>query len=390
MHRVLLAFEPPDGGVAENVAQLAGGLRAHGWEAELAGPRRSIADDRAAAAGVPVAHLDWARGYGSPRSDARSARQLAGRLRAGRFDLLHCHSAKAGVIGRMVGRALGVPVVYSPHCFPFVGDFGAARRIVATTIERALAPLAERIICVCLEERRQGLAVRLGDERLAVVNNGCAACADGIAPDPETTRFAAGSPLVASIAVMREQKRIDVLIDAAPSILARVPSARVAVIGDGPLRRQLEARAAALGLDVEPRFAFIPFEGPSSRHLLATDVFVLPSSWEGLAIGLLEALACGVPTVATAVGGTPDVVVPETGRLVSPGDPRALADAVVELLDDPVRRAEMAVAARARHAARFEVGRMVAETAAVYDGIVGATTEGRVVPVASQAASPRV
>jgi glycosyltransferase involved in cell wall biosynthesis len=370
MRRVLLAFEPPDGGVAENVGQLAAGLAEWGWEAELAAPRESIADDRAAAAGLRIHRLDWARGYGNPQRDARSARELARCLREGRFDLLHCHSAKAGVIGRMTGALARLPIVYSPHCFPFIGEFGAARRVFATGVERALAPLTDQIICVCEDERRQGRRIGISGRRLSVVRNGSLPCSPDVAPDGPTAQFADGAPLAASIAVLREQKRIDVLIDAAPSILARAPEAKVAVIGDGPLREQLVTRAAALGLDRDPRFAFLPFGGSSAGHLRATDVFVLPSSWEALAIGLLEALACGVPTVATDVGGTREVVVPDTGVLVPPEDPGSLADAVVELLVDPDRRERMTIAARKRHTEHFLVRRMVEETAAVYDSVL--------------------
>lgn len=368
MRRVLLAFEPPDGGVAENVAQLTLGLSDHGWRVELAAPRRSIVDDRAVAAGIAIHRLDWARGYGHPGHDFRSARQLARYLRRGSFDLLHCHSAKAGVIGRLVGAAARVPVVYSPHCFPFIGEFGAARRIFATTVERALAQLGDRIICVCDYERREGRRVGIAERRLDVVRNGCVSCPPDVEADEATRRFAGDGPLVASIAVLRRQKRLDVLIDAAPTILAKVPNAKVAVIGDGPLRDELAACAARLGLDAEPRFAFLPFAS-SAAHLAATDVFVLPSSWEALAIGLLEALACGVPTVATDVGGSGEVVVPETGILVPPADPKAIADAVVSLLRDPGRMAAMSAAARKRHASQFAVERMIAETAAVYDEV---------------------
>jgi glycosyltransferase involved in cell wall biosynthesis len=369
MRRVLLAFEPPDGGVAENVAQLALGLGDQGWQVELAAPRSSIVDERAAAAGIRVHRLDWARGYGHPGHDFRSARQLARHLRRGSFDLLHCHSAKAGVIGRLVGPAARVPVVYSPHCFPFIGEFGSARRMFATTVERALAPRGDRIICVCEYERQQGRRIGIAERRLVVVRNGCAPFDTGVQVDEATRRFAGDGPLVASIAVLRRQKRLDVLIDAAPSILRRVPDAKVAVIGEGPLRDELTARAASLGLDAEPRFAFLPFTS-SAAHLAVTDVYVLPSSWEALAIGLLEALACGIPTVATDVGGSSEVVVPETGVLVPPGDPEALADGVVTLLLDSQRRAAMAVAARKRHAERFGVGRMIVETEAVYGEVV--------------------
>ena len=225
------------------------------------------------------------------------------------------------MIGRLVGAVARVPVVYSPHCFPFIGEFGAARRIFATTVERALAPLSDRIICVCEDERRQARRAGIAERRLAVVRNGSAPCPVDLEADEATRLFAGDGPLVASVAVLRRQKRVDVLIDAAPSILASAPHAKVAVIGDGPQRDELTARAARLGLDREPRFAFLPFVS-STAHLAAIDVFVLPSSWEALAIALLEALACGMPTVATDVGGSSEVVVSETGILVPPGIPK--------------------------------------------------------------------
>src|SRR4051812_15450222 len=151
--RILLAFEPPDGGVAENVLQLALNLGAHNWDVELAGPEEAIIYPEAEAAGVAIHRLAMARGYGTPAADARALRALRGLLRSGRFDLLHCHSAKAGVLGRIAARTARVPCVYSPHCFPFVGEFSEARRLFATATERVLAPLTVRTICVCDDER---------------------------------------------------------------------------------------------------------------------------------------------------------------------------------------------------------------------------------------------
>jgi glycosyltransferase involved in cell wall biosynthesis len=370
MRSVLLAFEPPDGGVAEQVAQLALGLRAHGWAPALAGPRDAVIYPRAEAAGIPIHRLDWARDYGSPREDLRAARALAAQLRAGGYDLLHVHAAKAGALGRVVGAlARRTPVVYSPHCLPFVGDFGPLRRHGGALAERLLALVTARVVCVCEDERREALGAGIAADRLRVVHNGCAPCAADTPPDAATAAFAAGGPLVAAVAVLREQKRLDVLLDATPAILAADPRARVAIIGDGPLRERLGARAAALGLDAQARFAFVPFGGSSASHLAAVDVFVLPSAWEGLAIGLLEALACGVPVVASAVGGTPEAITPDVGTLVPPDDAPALAGAVIELLGDGPRRAAMGEAGRRRHAERFGLERMVAATAAVYDEI---------------------
>lgn len=364
MARVLLAFEPPDGGVAENVIQLTRGLAGDHWQIELAGPQESIVYERLDAP-PPIHRLPFVPGYGAPTRDAAALRALVRLLRSGRFDLLHCHSAKAGVLGRIAARIAGVPVVYSPHCLPFIGEFGAPRRIVATTIERALAPLTTRLLCVSDDERRTAIAGGLGEQRLRVVRNGSEPCVE-VPADSALLALRGDGVVAASVAVLRTQKRLDVLIDATPAVLERVPDARIAIVGDGPLRDELHARAAANGLAEDPRFAFLPFDAPAARHLKALDVYVLPSSWEGLPIGVLEALACGVPQVATDVGGTCEAITAETGLLVPPADPRALADALVELLSDPARRERMAAASRARHAEAFGLAQMVDGTAAVY------------------------
>jgi glycosyltransferase involved in cell wall biosynthesis len=394
MSRVLLAFEPPDGGVAENVLQLARGLGAHGWEVELAGPLEARIYPDASAAGVRIHRLPFVRGYGSPRDDLAALRGLRALLRNGSYELVHCHSAKAGVLGRLAARSLRVPAVYSPHCFPFVGEFGRPRRVFATTVERLLAPLSAAIVCVCEDERQRGLDARVGDRsRLRVVLNGCEACDPTIAPDQTLLELQARGPLAAVVSVLRAQKSVDVFIEAAGRVLARVPEAQLAVVGEGPLLEDLRTLAGARGLLEGGRLVFLPFQAPAARHLRAIDVFVLPSSWEGLPIGVLEALACGVPQVATDVGGTGEAVGGETvgrkavgaaaigreaadtatGLLVPPHDPEALAAALIELLEDPDRRARMARASIARHAEHFTLERMVAETAAVYvDAVAGA------------------
>ena len=130
----------------------------------------------------------------------------------------------------------------------------------------------------------------------------------------------------------------------------------------------LHAQAERLGLG--GRVTWLPFVAPAARYLRALDVYVLSSSWEAFPIGPLEAQACGVPQVVSAVGGTPESVVPETGILVPPREPGPLADALIELLRDPERRAAMGEASRRRHAERFTVEQMVAGTAAVYAGLL--------------------
>jgi glycosyltransferase involved in cell wall biosynthesis len=385
--KVLLTFEPPDGGVAEHVLQLARELPARGFAVELAGPLAGDFVYGQLGDSVPVHRLDFRRGYGDPRADARAGRQLARLVKTGGYDLVHAHSAKAGVIARVALAGRTPPVVYSPHCFPFIGDFGAPRRIFATTVERVLAPAAERILCVCEDERQQGRSVGIAARRMQVIVNGSKAMPAGTEPSAELEAFRGDDGvLIGSVAVLREQKRIDVLIDAAPAILAADPRARIAIIGNGPLNEELQERATQLGLKGEPRFAFFPFVPPAFPQLSALDVYVLPSSWEAFPIGVLEAMACGTPQVATDVGGTREAVVDgygraarrsdpdrpadtiedETGLLVPPADPQALAKAVLALVRDPARRQRMADASRARHAEHFTLGVMADKVAAAY------------------------
>ncbi|MGO9249766.1 MAG: glycosyltransferase [Solirubrobacteraceae bacterium] len=371
MPRVLLAFEPPDGGVAENVGQLALGLSSHGWEAEVAGPGDAAPYAQLEAAGVPVHRLALGRGYSQLDSEASSFAALLGLLHRGDFDLIHCHSSKAGVLGRLAALARGVPSLYSPHCFAFAGGLRRPWQIAATAVERTLGHMGGSVLCVCEDERHVALRVGVAPpERLYVVHNGCEACPHEIEPEPALAALAGRGPLAGSVAALREQKRLDVLIDAAPLIFARVPEASVAIVGNGPLREQLQARASHLGLDGDARFAFLPFTPPAARALKALDVYVLPSAWEAFPIGVLQALACSVPQVVSDVGGSREAVTPETGTLVPPNDPSALADAIVGFLSDPQRRTAAAKASRQRHAERFGVARMVAETAAVYDAVV--------------------
>jgi glycosyltransferase involved in cell wall biosynthesis len=348
--RIALVCEPPDGGVAEHVYHLAAGLPDHSYDVIVFAPPNF-------GPGGVDHPLPLVRDYRHPWRDAAALRELARAVRG--FALVHAHAAKAGVLGRLAARRAGVPAVYTPHCFPFVGEISTARRRFGLTVERALTRSTAATICVCEDERR--VAVAAGLERLEVVYNGCPPC-DRVAPDSTLEELRAHGPLVGSVTVLRRQKALETLLDAA----LRMPDARIVIVGDGPERAALVERAARL-----TNVAFLPYSPPAARYLRALDVYVLPSAWEAFSIGVLEAQACGVPQVVTDVGGTREAVVSETGILVPPRDPARLADAIVELLRDPARRAAMADASRARHAERFTVERMVAETAAVYDRVLG-------------------
>ncbi len=371
MPKVLHVFEPADGGVAEHVRLQAHGAVELGWEAACVGPQHGEFVDAIAAGGTQLWRLAFGPGLGRPLADLRLVAPLVRIMRASRADLVHTHSTKAGIAGRLAARVAGLPVVHTPHAWPYTGPIGRPRRAFATAVERALHQLTADVICVSEHERRAARSAGFAPERVHLVHNGCPPCAPA-PPAPELVALAAGGgAVVTSLSTFRAFKRVDVFIAAAPRILAAAPAARVAVVGTGPLERDLREQARRLGLLDEPRFAFVPFRPPVARYLHASAVLVNSSDSESLSVGLLEALACGVPQVATDVGGSGEVVTRETGALVPAGDPAALAQQVVALLADAPRRAAMAAASRERHRRLFGVERMVAETVDVYRGMLG-------------------
>ncbi len=240
-------------------------------------------------------------------------------------------------------------------------------------MERALAPLTSAYVCVCESEQRAALRLPfVTPERAHCIYNGVPDPPSDSDPERALLDFKGDGLLVGAVTVLREQKRVDVLIDAIPTVLEQVPRARFAIVGNGPMRGQLEEQAGAAGLSEDPRFAFFEFTPPSGRYMSALDLYVLSSAWEAMPVGVLEALSWGVPQVVTSVGGTAEAVSAETGRLVSPKRPAALADAIVAMLRSPELRASAQQASRARHRAMFDAERMVRETVGVYETLVTA------------------
>jgi glycosyltransferase involved in cell wall biosynthesis len=370
--RVLEVFEPPDGGVPEHVLLLALGLRDHGFDPEIVAPPDSHIQARATSAGLTVHVIPFLRrGYGRPWDDARAMLAFRRLIAARRPALVHGHASKGGAVARLAAARTGVPAAYTPHCFGFVGDVSRARRIVVPVLERALSHLGDRIICVSRDELGIATAERIGSpNELALIYYGI----PDPPADPPRDRVLAelrhGGRLLANVAALRQQKRQDVFLDAVAIVLERSASARVALVGTGPLERALRERATDLGLTRNPRFAFLPFEPPVDRYLSTLDGFVLSSDWEALPISLLEAMAWGIPQIGTAVSGTPEIITPQTGRLVPPRDPAALADAMLELLDDETDLSAMSRASRARHQEVFALDRMLAETADLYRALL--------------------
>lgn len=366
MARALLVARPDEGGAFRHLGDLARGLAAGGLEVAVCGPL----GHRESELGVAVIELPMSREI-SARRDLGALRGLVGAVRGFRPDLIHAHGSKGGVFARCGRPAYpSIPVICTPHGYPFAGYFaaeGSRRRY--RWIERSLARLATRVICVCEAERR--LACSVGPcGRTRVVHNGTAP--DPVAsPLPELAALGeAGRPVVSTLSGLRPGKGIETLVQAWPQVLESRPEATLAIAGEGPERAGIEALVGRLGLGTSVRLLG---QREPGEVLAASSLFAFPSWAESLPYAVLEAMAFGLPIVSTDVGGIGEAVRDgASGTLVAPRDPGALAAAIAGLLGDPAAMGRMGAAARADHARGFTVGAMVAGVLAVYRELIEA------------------
>jgi glycosyltransferase involved in cell wall biosynthesis len=364
-------LQPEDGGVAEHVLLLARGLTARGWRVEVASSPTNTIRPALRRAGIASHAIPIERRPGA--ADLRAARALRALDRRGRFDLVHAHSSKAGALARIALPRRRLRVLYTAHGFAFVGRIPCRERLLYRGIEQALVPATAALVAVSEFELANAARVLRGaTRRFRLVRNGVPPCAEG-RPDPELLRFKEDRPLAGLVSVLRPEKDPLTAVRAM-SLLARrgAMPGRLAVVGNGWLENDVRAEIARLGVGEHVRW--FPFRGAMASYLRALDLLVLPSLWESLPLGPIEAMTCSVPVLATPVGGVPEIVEEGvTGRLVDPGDPDALARNLEEMLGDASLLEQMGDAGRAEAAARFRLDRMVDETERVYEEVLWRT-----------------
>ena len=317
------------------------------------------------ARGAAVHELPMRRGI-SPAADAQSLVRLVRVIRGARPDVIHAHSSKAGFLARVAGALCRVPVVYTPHVFPFLMECGQDVRCLYWILERSVRWATAALIAVSEEEVREARRLGYAKERVFLVRNGVAP--EGAAPAAVRE---AGTLRVGFFGRLTRQKGPDLLLEAVPDIVAHLPHVRFAFYGDGEQAEPLRRRAAELQLEGVVSFRGLCPQGEAQARMRETDVVVLPSRWEGCPYVALEAFAAGVPLVAAAVGGVPDLVQSGVnGVLVPPDDSEALCDALLGLLREPQRRARLVEHGR-ETARAFTVDGMAAAVAEIYRRVAG-------------------
>lgn len=385
--RVALAcirYAPAPGGAETHVQALAEGFAKRGHEV--------VVHTSDLFTEYPFARLERDAPAGAVRVVRHRARRLAGSwtvmptmaraLREERVDLVHAHSYgyHQTIAAARAARRKGIPFVLTPHYHPpWSMEGGAGRRVLRAafdpTLGRFVVRAADRIVGVSSGEiAEMARTFALDADKVRLIPNGFHAerfaDVEGLR---QGLRLRLGLPLEAPLVVyagrLASNKGLPALVEA----FATLPSeAHLVLAGqDQGWAQRLREQADRLGCGKRLHVLGHLDEARYVETLAAATVFALPSEWEAFGIVLAEAMACGVPCVATRVGGAPDVVQDGvTGRLVPYGDARALADALAALLADPEARRRMGAAGRARALADFSWDAVVDRTLALYGELV--------------------
>lgn len=340
---VLQVLEATEGGTRRHLRDLVSALDPQAFRAVLAvscGREAAFLTDDVpgyAARGVPVHEVPMRRGI-APASDLLSLAQLVRVIRCVRPDVVHAHSAKAGFLARLAGAVCRVPVVYTPHAFPFLMTCRPRARRLYRLLERCVRGATAALIAVSEEEAGEARRLGYAGERVFLIRNGASDCEAG-----EVAVREAGVLHVGFFGRLTRQKGPDVLLEAVADVVAHLPHTRFSFTGDGEMAEPLRVRAEALGVSACVTFAGACSQGETVKRMRETDVVVVPSRWEGCPYVVLEAFQAGVPLVASAVGGVPDLVQNGVnGVLVAAEDAEALVDALLGLLREPRKRRRLA------------------------------------------------
>ena len=319
---------------------------------------------------IRIRHMDGGRGI-YPKDDLRGYRELTKQLGAGDFDIVHTHSAKAGGIGRIAAQRVGVEaIVHSFHGFPFHEFQSRPARRTLLTIERRLARITDHFLTDGTAIAAEAVRLKIAPpERIRAIASPIDADISVATPADRTrARQRLGLPtdakVIGTAARLDRQKSPLDMVEAIAAL--ERPDVYMVWLGDGHLRPATERLIRRKRL--EDRFLLLGERSDVPSFLPAFDVFAMSSLFEGLPCAVVEAMAAGIPVVATAVNSVPEIVISgRTGLLARPGDPDSLARALRHMVDNPRDGARMAAEARAHIGDRFRPEVLGRDLMEVYD-----------------------
>lgn len=337
----------------QNRAELYLGVGSEDGEAFLVEEARSL--------GVKVHLLPHLVQPLRPTADLRGLREVLTLIQQVQPNLVHAHSSKAGLLGRMGAWRVGVPSVFTAHGFAFTDGVTPLRKALALPPEWVAGRLGSFVIAVSENDHKLALRYRVvAPSRVTTIWNGI--------PDvPYRANPVQGPPKIVMVARFAPPKSQTQLLTALSGL--RELSWSLELVGEGPLLEPVRRLAAELG--ISDRVSFLGVRRDVEVLLAQGQIFALASDWEGLPLSLLEAMRAGLPVIASNVGGVPEAVADgETGFLIPKGDVETLRDRLVRLIQDPELRMRMGAAGRARYEAHFTLEQMLEKTLAVYGKVL--------------------
>ncbi|HVF11312.1 MAG TPA: glycosyltransferase [Abditibacteriaceae bacterium] len=378
--RVLHILEATGGGTRRHILDLLPALQARGIRCDLIYSllrNSQFAQDAACLEklGVGVHEIPMERGWGG-RCDAAAVRGIYQHLGSHEYNLIHLHSTKAGILGRLAQpfAARRTPLVYTPHCLAFDTALPYRPRRAARLLEKLLAPCTDHFIAVSRHEQRVMLRANLcRRERASVIHNGLDITAfDALLQSPLRHRTTAPPGfIIGSFGRLTRQKNQSALLHALPIIRRAVPDARLLLVGGGEDEAALRRLAEYYRIDKDVLWTG---ELAEARHLYAhCDVIAQPSRWEGCPYSILEAMAARRPVLSSAAGGVPELLNGcqrnRAGIICAPCRPQDLAHEITALAADAAARQRLGEIARQRVEEEFPLAAMVDKTVAVYQSL---------------------
>jgi glycosyltransferase involved in cell wall biosynthesis len=351
------------GGASVHLLDLAHGVQAQGHEVVVLAGGNGIFHERARRMGLtslPLRHLIREI---HPLHDLLGLWELRQAIKAHCPDLVHLHSTKAGVLGRLAAWSLRVPAVFTVHGWAFTDGVSARRAALYQRIERFMSPFSRRIITVSEYDRQLALKAGVAPAALmTTVHNGMPLLVE------PPSRPHNDTPRLIMVARFDEQKNQTDLLRALGTLNDIHWHAEL--VGDGPLRPQVMQLAQSLGL--ADRVEFPGSCNDVAARLARSDVFALVSNWEGLPLSILEAMRAGLPVVASDVGGVAEAVRNDvTGWVVPRGDITALAARLRTLLTSAPLRQQMGEGGHDLFHRQFTFDQMLQKTLQVYRDSLG-------------------
>lgn len=310
-------------------------------------------------------------------NDIRALGPVFRAIRQFQPDLVSAHSTKAGYAARLLCALLGVkPVLFTAHGWAFTAGRGERARKRLALAERLAARVTSKIICVSEHDRELALRFQVGKpKQLVTVHNGIDA-APFLAAHGDRIRSELGlgrAPVITFVGRLAPPKDPLAFLQACQMLPGNF---RVLVVGEGELRNSVREYVKRNGL--ASKLVLLGEREDVPEILAASDIFVLPSDWEGLPLTIIEAMMAGLPIAATRVGGVPELVEDGvTGYLVPPQNSHALGEAIGKLLADPALRQHMGKAGRKHAVERFSLNQMLTRTEAVYEGALARAGKSR-------------